>query len=57
MRRARGVDGEEGLQWMDTEYVLSYFGKTLNKARRQYNSYFPGAGRRIAGQEESDRKV
>ncbi len=24
---------------MDTEYVLSYFGKTLNKARRQYNSY------------------
>ena len=31
--------GKRACEWMDTEYVLSYFGKTLNKARRQYNSY------------------
>ena len=31
--------GKSACQWMDRKYVLSYFGKTLNKARRQYDSY------------------
>ena len=31
--------GKSTCDWMDTKYVLSCFGKTLNKARRQYNSY------------------
>ncbi|MBU4212949.1 MAG: hypothetical protein KKD33_10250, partial [Verrucomicrobia bacterium] len=26
-------------EWMDTKYFLSYFGKTVSKARGQYNSY------------------
>ncbi len=31
--------GKMACEWMDTKYVLSYFGKTLNKARRQYDLY------------------
>jgi putative transposase len=26
-------------EWMDTKYVLSYFGKTVNKARESYKAY------------------
>jgi REP element-mobilizing transposase RayT len=31
--------GKRDCEWVDTKYVLSYFGKTVSKARRQYNSY------------------
>ncbi len=31
--------GKRACEWMDTKYVLSYFGKTVSKARGQYNSY------------------
>jgi hypothetical protein len=31
--------GKMACEWMDTKYVLSYFGKTVNKARGQYNLY------------------
>ncbi len=31
--------GKSACEWMDTKYVLSYFGKTVSKARGQYNSY------------------
>jgi len=30
--------GKRVCKWMDTKYVLSYFGKTINKARDQYSS-------------------
>jgi len=33
------VMGKTACEWMDTGYVLSYFGKTVNKARVQYNAY------------------
>ena len=33
------VMGKRAWKWMDTKYVLSYFGKTVSKARDQYNSY------------------
>ena len=31
--------GKRECEWTDTKYVLSYFGKTLNKARAQYSTY------------------
>ncbi|MFH1929954.1 MAG: transposase, partial [Pseudomonadota bacterium] len=31
--------GKSACEWMDTTSVLSYFGKTVSKARGQYNSY------------------
>jgi len=31
--------GKRACEWMDTKYVLSYFGKTVGKARSLYNSY------------------
>ena len=31
--------GKRDCKWMDTKYVLSYFGKTVSKARSQYNLY------------------
>ena len=31
--------GERVCEWVDTKYVLSYFGKTLNKARGEYRLY------------------
>lgn len=31
--------GKRKGEWMDTKYVLSYFGKTIRKARAQYNRY------------------
>lgn len=31
--------GEKTCEWMDTEYVLSYFDKTKRKAKGQYHSY------------------
>ncbi|MEA3361208.1 MAG: hypothetical protein U9R17_17625 [Thermodesulfobacteriota bacterium] len=31
--------GKRSCEWMDTKYVLSYFGKTLSEARGQYSSY------------------
>jgi hypothetical protein len=31
--------GKRTCEWMDTKYVLSYFGKTVGKARSLYNSY------------------
>lgn len=31
--------GKRACKWMDTKYVLSYFGKTVSKARDQYHSY------------------
>ncbi|MDY6974541.1 MAG: transposase, partial [Thermodesulfobacteriota bacterium] len=30
--------GKRECEWMDTKYVLSYFGKTISKARAQYNT-------------------
>jgi len=33
------VIGKRACKWMDTKYVLSYFGKTVSKARGEYNSY------------------
>ena len=41
--------GKRKFGWMDWEYVLSYFGKTVSKARGLYNSYVKegmGLGRR-----------
>ena len=31
--------GKRECGWMDTKYVLSYFAKTVNRARKSYNSY------------------
>ena len=31
--------GKRKCEWVDTKYVLSYFGKTVNKSRDQYYSY------------------
>jgi putative transposase len=31
--------GKRPCEWMDAKYVLSYFGKTVSKARGNYNSY------------------
>jgi len=31
--------GKRACDWMETKYVLSYFGKTISKAKAQYNSY------------------
>jgi len=31
--------GKRACKWMDTKYVLSYFGRTVREARDQYNSY------------------
>jgi len=31
--------GKRACEWMDTKYFLSYFGKTVSKARGQYNAY------------------
>lgn len=41
--------GKERRSWQDAEYVLSYFGKSINAARRQYLTYLEegmGQGRR-----------
>ena len=34
--------GRRKCQWQDTDYVLSYFGKRIGDARRQYASYVEG---------------
>ena len=31
--------GKRKCEWVDTKYVLSYFGKTQNKSRDQYYFY------------------
>jgi len=41
--------GKQTCEWMDTKYVLSYFGKAVSKARRAYHLYVKegvGLGRR-----------
>lgn len=34
--------GNRVCKWMDTEYVLSYFGQTVTKARSEYSGYVEG---------------
>ena len=31
--------GNTKREWQDTEYVLSYFGKNIRKARKEYESF------------------
>ena len=33
------LTGKKRLEWQDVEYVLSYFGKSVGKARKEYKTY------------------